>query len=165
MSDLEAIVFNLAANAMSSFARAGDLLGDRAVQVRTRVEEGRAALDFSDSGPGVVDVDVAHMWRPGVAGPGAESAGLGLTVIRDAVADMCGRTSVVEDGDLAADAYGELGARRSVSAFLCVSPASSPDLSSASAPSAVRFGAVWAPAVQIGSQLLGLRLAGGGHRG
>ncbi|GAA0371503.1 ATP-binding protein [Streptomyces blastmyceticus] len=109
VSDLEAIVFNLAANAMSSFARAGDLLGDRTVQVRTRVEEGRAAFDFSDSGPGIVDVDLAHMWRPGVTGPGTEGAGLGLTVVRDAVADMCGRRSVVEDGDLAADASGELG--------------------------------------------------------
>ncbi|MFJ3909536.1 sensor histidine kinase [Streptomyces vinaceus] len=109
VSDLEAIVFNLAANAMSSFARAGDLLGDRVVQVRTRVEGGRAAFDFSDSGPGIVDVDVAHMWRPGVTGPETESAGFGLTVVRDAVADMCGRRSVVEDGDLAADAYGELG--------------------------------------------------------
>ena len=109
VSDLEAIVFNLAANAMSSFVRASDLLGERVVQVRTRVEEGHAVVNFSDSGPGIVDVDVAQMWRPGVTGQGAGSAGLGLTVVRDAVADMCGTRSVVEDGDLSADAYGELG--------------------------------------------------------
>ncbi|WP_434591738.1 ATP-binding protein [Streptomyces sp. A5-4] len=109
VSDLEAIVFNLAANAMSSFARAGDLLGERAVVVRTRVADGHAVVHFSDSGPGIVDVDFVEMWRPGVTGGGSESAGLGLTIVRDAVADMCGTRSVVEEGALSADAYGELG--------------------------------------------------------
>lgn len=109
VSDLDAIVFNLAANALSSLAHAGELLGDRAMLVRTRVDDGRAVIDFSDSGPGIVDVDTVEMWRPGVSGGRSRGAGLGLTVVRDAVADICGTQSVVEDGDLSADGYGELG--------------------------------------------------------
>ncbi|MFE7947129.1 ATP-binding protein [Streptomyces sp. NPDC057426] len=109
VSDLEAILFNLAANAMSSLVHAGDLLGERAMLVRTRVDGDHAVVDFSDSGPGIVDVDTVEMWRPGVSGGRSKGAGLGLTVVRDAVADMCGRRSVIEDGDLSADAYGELG--------------------------------------------------------
>ncbi|SDN09740.1 ATP-binding protein [Actinacidiphila guanduensis] len=111
VSDLESIVFNLVANAMSAFARAGDLLGERAMLVRTRVDDGRALVDFSDAGPGIVDVDIVEMWRPGVTGGGggAANAGLGLTVVRDAVADLCGTRSVVDEGALSADPYGELG--------------------------------------------------------
>ncbi|MFF9783275.1 ATP-binding protein [Streptomyces nigrescens] len=109
VSDLEAIVFNLAANALSSLARAGDLLGDRAMLVRTRVDGGCAVIDFSDSGPGIVDVDTVEIWRPGVSGGTSRGAGFGLTVVCDAVADLCGTRSVVEDGDLSVDAHGELG--------------------------------------------------------
>ncbi|MFE7812971.1 ATP-binding protein, partial [Streptomyces sp. NPDC057433] len=109
VSDLEAIVFNLAANAIHSIAHASDLLGDRVVLVRTRVDGDHAVVDFSDSGPGIVDVDAVEMWRPGVIGRSSKGAGLGLTVVRDAMADMCGTRAVIEDGDLSADAYGELG--------------------------------------------------------
>ncbi|MER5716743.1 HAMP domain-containing sensor histidine kinase [Streptomyces sp. NPDC002132] len=100
-SDLEAIVFNLALNAVKSFERAGEMLGGRAVLVRTHVDGGQAVVDFSDSGPGVDDIDLVEMWRPGVAGRASDSTGLGLTIVRDAVADMRGTQSV--------DAHGELG--------------------------------------------------------
>ncbi|WP_411103445.1 sensor histidine kinase [Streptomyces sp. cmx-4-9] len=109
VSDLEAIVFNLAANAMSSLADAGDLLGERAVLVRTRVNDGHALVDFSDSGPGIVDVDIVQMWRPGVSGGRSRGAGLGLTVVRDAVADMREMQAGVDEGGVSVDAYGELG--------------------------------------------------------
>lgn len=109
LSDLEAIIFNLAANSMRSFSRAGDLLGGRAILVRTRVLEGHAVVDFSDSGPGITDVDVTEIWRPGVAGRNLGAAGLGLTIVRDAVSDMCGARSVVKGGNFSVDAYGELG--------------------------------------------------------
>ncbi|GHH09471.1 sensor histidine kinase [Streptomyces rubradiris] len=100
-SDLEAIVFNLSLNAVKSFERAGEMLGGRAVLVRTHVDGGQAVVDFSDSGPGVDDVDLVEMWRPGVVGRASDSTGLGLTIVRDAVADMRGTRSV--------DAHGELG--------------------------------------------------------
>ncbi|WDT88537.1 sensor histidine kinase [Streptomyces sp. SCSIO-PteL053] len=109
VSDLEAIVFNLTVNAMSSLADAGDHLGEPSVLVRTRVDDGHAVVDFSDSGPGIVDVDIAQMWRPGVSGAKSRGAGLGLTVVRDAVADMCGTQPGVDEGGISADAYGELG--------------------------------------------------------
>ncbi len=100
-SDLEAIVFNLALNAVQSFERAGQMLGGRGVLVRTQVDGGLAVVDFSDSGAGVDDVDLGEMWRPGVVGRSPDSTGLGLTIVRDAIADMRGTRSV--------DAYGELG--------------------------------------------------------
>ncbi|MFJ1815575.1 ATP-binding protein [Streptomyces sp. NPDC088139] len=109
VSDLEAIVFNLAVNAMSSLAGAGDHLGEPSVLVRTRIDDAHAVVDFSDSGPGIVDVDIAQMWRPGVSGAKSRGAGLGLTVIRDAVADMCGTRPGVDEAGFSADAYGELG--------------------------------------------------------
>ncbi|GAA3301437.1 hypothetical protein GCM10020295_44720 [Streptomyces cinereospinus] len=77
------------------------MLGGRAVSVRTHVDGEQAVVDFSDSGPGVDDVDLVEMWRPGVAGQASDSTGLGLTIVRDAVADMRGTRSV--------DAHGELG--------------------------------------------------------
>jgi signal transduction histidine kinase len=109
VSDLEAIVFNLTANAITSLAHARDLQGDRAILLRTRVDGDQLVVDFSDSGPGIADVDTLDMWRPGVSGGKSKGIGLGLTVVRDAVADMCGNRSVLEEGNLSADAYGELG--------------------------------------------------------
>lgn len=69
--------------------------------VRTHVDGGQAVVDFSDSGPGVDDVDLVEMWPPGVADRASGSTGLGLTIVRDAVADMRGTRSV--------EAHGELG--------------------------------------------------------
>ncbi|GGO98404.1 ATP-binding protein [Wenjunlia tyrosinilytica] len=108
-ADLEAAIFNLAANALSALAGAGDLLGERAILVRIRVDGGHAVVDFSDSGPGIVDVDIVDMWRPGVTGGRSKGVGLGLTVVRDAVADMYGPLADTGEGCVSADAYGELG--------------------------------------------------------
>ncbi|MFE1235191.1 ATP-binding protein [Streptomyces tendae] len=107
-SDLTSIVWNLSANSLTSLAQANDL-DVRNILVRTGIAGDRAVLEFSDSGPGIIDVDLTDMWRPGVTGKGRKSTGLGLTVVRDAVSDMCGRRPVVEEGDISADAYGELG--------------------------------------------------------
>ncbi|MEU6913967.1 sensor histidine kinase [Streptomyces olindensis] len=108
ISDLTSIVWNLTINSVSSFAHANDLDG-RSILVRTDAVGDRAVLEFSDSGPGIIDVDLTDMWQPGVTGEGRKSTGLGLTVVRDAVSDMCGRRPVVEESEVSAEAYGELG--------------------------------------------------------
>ncbi|MEV4557245.1 sensor histidine kinase [Kitasatospora sp. NPDC049285] len=106
-ADIESIFANLVINAARSFTR-GDTSRERAVLIRTRIENDHVTIDVADSGPGIQGISLRDIWLPG-EGSSADGTGLGLTIVKDIVADLHGKKTVLEDGDLSAEANGELG--------------------------------------------------------
>ncbi|MFH9353518.1 ATP-binding protein [Kitasatospora sp. NPDC017646] len=106
-ADIESIYANLVINAARSFSR-DDTSRERTVLIRTRAENEHVVINVADSGPGITGIDLKDIWLPG-EGSSADGTGLGLTIVKDIVADLHGKKTVLEDGDLLAEANGELG--------------------------------------------------------
>ncbi|WP_327435866.1 ATP-binding protein [Streptomyces sp. NBC_01201] len=107
-ADIESIYANLVINAARSFSRATDATRDRVVLIRTRVDEVRVSINVADSGPGISGISLNDIWLPG-EGSAADGTGLGLTIVKDIVADLHGKKTVLEDGEITVEKNGELG--------------------------------------------------------
>lgn len=94
---LESVFANLINNALSAFVRAGT--EDRRVAISTALRGDHLDVSISDSGPGIVGLDEKEIWLPGVTGH-PEGTGLGLTIVRDTVADIGGDVELVSPGVL-----------------------------------------------------------------
>lgn len=94
---LESVFANLINNALSAFVRAGT--EDRRVAISTALRGDYLDVVISDSGPGIVGLDEKEIWLPGVTGH-PEGTGLGLTIVRDTLADMGGDIELVSPGAL-----------------------------------------------------------------
>ena len=105
----EAILTNLINNSLRAFARQSsppdkeDIPGIRQIVFRTRRAGSRLFLTVEDNGPGIVGISIEDVWLPGKTTT-EEGTGLGLTIVRDAVADL--------GGNITADAHGALGGAR-----------------------------------------------------
>lgn len=94
---LESVLVNLINNSLTAFVRAGTV--DRKIIVATVVVDKSVQIHVADSGPGVIDIEPEEIWLPGTtANP--EGTGLGLTIVKDTVADMGGEVSVIPKGYL-----------------------------------------------------------------
>lgn len=71
----------------------------RAVVIRTSIEEDILILNVLDSGPGINDISLKDIWLPGQT-TRPNGTGLGLTIIKDAVVDLGGNVTAVEQGEL-----------------------------------------------------------------
>ena len=99
---LESIVANLINNSLSIFEQSAT--EDRRVRISTYREESSWYLEVSDSGPGIVGISTRDIWLPGESRrPGG--TGLGLTIVRDAVADLGGKISVDASGPMGGAAF------------------------------------------------------------
>jgi signal transduction histidine kinase len=107
-SDIESIYANLVINAARSFSRATDTARERVVLIRTRAEQTRISIEVADSGPGISGISLNDIWLPG-EGSNADGTGLGLTIVKDIVADLHGKKSVLDDGEISVEKNGELG--------------------------------------------------------
>ena len=104
----EAIFTNLINNSLRAFARrsAADSNSpdnpenDRRILFRTRRAGNRLFVTVEDNGPGIVGISVEDIWLPGKTTT-EEGTGLGLTIVRDSVADL--------GGTISAEARGALG--------------------------------------------------------
>jgi signal transduction histidine kinase len=104
----EAIFTNLINNSLRAFARQRSTESDRSkskdtprrILFRTRRAGARLFLTVEDNGPGIVGISVEDIWLPGKTTT-EEGTGLGLTIVRDAVADL--------GGTISAEAKGQLG--------------------------------------------------------
>lgn len=109
VADIESIYTNLVINSANAFSHSTEPSGEQVVLIRTRTDPRHVFIDVADSGPGLTDVSVENMWLPGEGGERSDGTGLGLTIVRDIVADLHGKKSVLEDGELSAEIHGELG--------------------------------------------------------
>ncbi|MFF2325314.1 MULTISPECIES: ATP-binding protein [unclassified Streptomyces] len=103
IADIESILSNLIVNAAHAFTRTDVIRPERTVRVRTRlVEEGgttRLCLCVDDSGPGIKGISLSAIWLPGKT-TRDNGTGLGLTIVRDIVADLGGTQEAREHGEL-----------------------------------------------------------------
>lgn len=93
---LESVLGNLFVNALAAFDRAPE--GNRALTVRTSMEDESVVISVLDSGPGI-DLPLDAIWLPGRSSTDG-GTGLGLTIVRDAVDDLDGEVSAVASGIL-----------------------------------------------------------------
>lgn len=108
VADIESLYANLVINAARAFGGAGELPRERVVRIRTSVSGEVVLIDVADSGPGISGIDIEKIWEPG-EGSDEDGTGLGLTIVKDIVADLHGKKRVLADGSLTATAHGELG--------------------------------------------------------
>jgi len=104
----ESVFTNLINNSLRAFARQSATGVDtadspdsgRLILFRTRRAGTRLFVTVEDNGPGIVGISVEDIWLPGKTTT-EEGTGLGLTIVRDAVADL--------GGTISAEARGALG--------------------------------------------------------
>ena len=96
---LEAVLANLVTNAVNAFVHGTPAARPRRMLIRTATDEGHLRLDVLDSGPGIAGLDLEEIWLPGRSTmPGG--TGLGLTIVRDSMADLGGSIAVMSGGEL-----------------------------------------------------------------
>jgi len=94
---LESIITNFLNNSIFWFA--GMQILERKVIIRTQVKENILTLRVLDNGPGIVGISKKNIWLPGET-TRPNGTGLGLTIVRDAVADLGGTVDAIEHGEL-----------------------------------------------------------------
>ena len=98
VADLEAIVSNLVSNAVKAFNREGHPPSSRQLVIRTEVADGRVLIYVLDNGQGIPPRLGEKIWLPGITSD-ENGTGLGLTIVRDTVADLGGRVNVIPQGE------------------------------------------------------------------
>ncbi len=93
----ESIITNFLNNSIIWFA--GMQIEERKVVIRTQITENILTLRVLDNGPGIVGISTRDIWLPGET-TRPNGTGLGLTIVRDAVADLGGTIDAVEHGEL-----------------------------------------------------------------
>ena len=96
---VEAILSNLITNSVKAFKRPDAELGHRELVVRTTVTDEHVLMGVLDSGPGIKTRPVDRIWLPGVT-TDENGTGLGLTIVRDTVAELGGRAKVIAQGEI-----------------------------------------------------------------
>ncbi|MBM7492685.1 signal transduction histidine kinase [Micromonospora luteifusca] len=103
IADIESILSNLLANAAHAFTRMDAADRERLIRIRTRLVYENAAnqivLTVDDSGPGIDGISLKAIWLPGKT-TRDNGTGLGLTIVRDIVADLKGRNEARRRGEL-----------------------------------------------------------------
>ena len=94
---IESIAANILNNSLAAFEGAGTM--DRRIEIETTVEDGRWRLAASDNGPGINGISPRDIWLPGRT-TRKNGTGLGLTIVRDAAADLGGVVGARERGVL-----------------------------------------------------------------
>jgi signal transduction histidine kinase len=97
IASMESVIANLvinAVNALDSGARK-----ERLIRLQTVADDETITLEIADNGPGIRNIDTSEIWLPG-RGTGNRGVGLGLTIVRDIVADLDGRVEARRKGEL-----------------------------------------------------------------
>ena len=92
---LESIVTNLLNNCVAAFEDAGT--AGRVIEITTEMSDGEWHLSVSDSGPGIVGIQIEDIWLPGHT-TRRHGTGLGLTIVRDNVHDFGGTVEAIAHG-------------------------------------------------------------------
>lgn len=94
---IESIFTNLINNALTALESSE--ANQRRIEVKTEIDEDILTLRILDNGPGidVSQISLREIWLPGET---THDTGLGLTIVRDAVADLGGSVDAVAHGAL-----------------------------------------------------------------
>jgi signal transduction histidine kinase len=97
---LESILANLITNAVNALDSEESRSKERVIAIRTELRGSeRLMLRVLDSGPGIMHLSLDEIWLPGrTTRPGG--TGLGLTIVRDSVADLGGKAHAIPSGEL-----------------------------------------------------------------
>jgi len=99
VADIESIVSNLIANAAHALTRTDAPQRPRVFRLRTIPLDDGIEISADDSGPGIHDMPLPEIWLPGRTARN-NGTGLGLTIVRDIVADLNGRREAFPQGEL-----------------------------------------------------------------
>ncbi len=94
---MESIVTNLVNNSLTAFEQGGTKR--RRIVARTTVEGDVCVLRVLDNGPGIKGIRKRDIWLPGRTTRN-NGTGLGLTIVRDIVADLGGAVDAIENSEL-----------------------------------------------------------------
>ncbi len=94
---VESIFTNLLNNALTALESSDS--AQRRIKISTQIEEDNLSVRVLDNGPGIDEsaISLADIWLPGET---THDTGLGLTIVRDSVADLGGSVKAVSHGDL-----------------------------------------------------------------
>ena len=99
VATIEAILSNLITNSVKAFKRPDAELGNRRLVVRTDGVGDNVLIVVLDNGPGITATPVEDIWLPGFT-TDENGTGLGLTIVRDTVAELRGHARVIPQGEL-----------------------------------------------------------------
>jgi C4-dicarboxylate-specific signal transduction histidine kinase len=99
VASIEAIISNLITNCVKAFRRHDAQLKDRKIVVRTTVTDKHVLIGLLDSGPGIHSNLGDRIWLPGFTSD-ENGTGLGLTIVKDTVAELGGGVEAVPNGEL-----------------------------------------------------------------
>ena len=96
---IEAIISNLITNSVKVFKLPGAQLDQRKIVIRTTVMDEHVLISVLDNGPGIKVRLIDRIWLPGVT-TDENGTGLGLTIVRDTVAELGGSAEAIPIGEL-----------------------------------------------------------------
>ena len=99
VATIEAILSNLITNSVKAFKRPDAELGNRRLVVRTDGVGDNVLIVVLDNGPGITATPVEDIWLPGFT-TDENGTGLGLTIVRDTVAELRGHARVIPQGEI-----------------------------------------------------------------
>ena len=97
-ASLQSIFVNLVTNAMNAFIYSGCKRDSRIIMFRTSVTKNTVQIHIMDNGPGIRGLTVDEIWLPGKTTT-PNGTGLGLTIVRDAVVDLGGKTYAISSSE------------------------------------------------------------------
>jgi len=96
---LEAIITNFLTNSVQAFGREESTTSVRKIVLTIEASGNSVVIDFSDNGPGIEAIKMEEIWLPGrTTLPGG--TGFGLTIVKDAVADLGGSVRAIAHSEL-----------------------------------------------------------------
>ncbi len=96
-ASVESIITNLLNNSIVAFE--SGKTQNRHIRIRTTLTENILTISVADNGPGISGIDIKDIWLPGQT-TNPNGTGLGLTIVRDAVHDLAGKTAVTPRSDI-----------------------------------------------------------------
>lgn len=95
---LESVITNFLTNTINAFNVEGGRNEGRQVIIRTEFSGNYVRIKVLDNGSGISGIEIDKIWLPGETT--TSGTGLGLTIVKDCVADLGGKVQVIPHGEL-----------------------------------------------------------------
>ena len=96
---IQSILTNLINNSLNAFTVEAGQNKTRKIIFRTLLSKQTVQIHVLDSGPGICNLSINEIWLPGKTTT-QNGTGLGLTIVRDAVADLEGKAYAIAKSEL-----------------------------------------------------------------